>query len=61
MRSLLEKEDSCQYFMGNGWCSENIRKCLERPKGLVHGVTCGAGMPYKLAEIASKFNISIIQ
>jgi len=30
---------------------------LERTKGLVHGVTCGAGMPYKLAEIAAKFNV----
>jgi nitronate monooxygenase len=26
-------------------------------KGLINGVTCGAGMPYRLAEISSKHNI----
>jgi hypothetical protein len=30
---------------------------LDATKGLVHGVTCGAGMPYKLAEIAAKYNV----
>lgn len=30
---------------------------LEGAKGLVHGVTCGAGMPYKLSEIASKYKV----
>ncbi|MDA0901840.1 MAG: nitronate monooxygenase [Proteobacteria bacterium] len=30
---------------------------LERTKGLVHGITCGAGMPYKLAEIAAKYKV----
>ncbi len=30
---------------------------LERTKGLVAGVTCGAGMPYKLAEIAQHYNV----
>ncbi|HEU0118837.1 MAG TPA: nitronate monooxygenase [Alphaproteobacteria bacterium] len=30
---------------------------LEGAKGLIHGVTCGAGMPYKVAEIAAKHNI----
>lgn len=30
---------------------------LERVKGLVNGVTCGAGMPYKVAEIAAKFGV----
>lgn len=31
---------------------------LEGAQGMVHGVTCGAGMPYKLAEIAGKFGVS---
>jgi nitronate monooxygenase len=31
---------------------------LEGAKGLIHGVTCGAGMPYKLAEIAGHFGVS---
>lgn len=30
---------------------------LERTKGMVTGVTCGAGMPYKLAEIAQHYNV----
>ncbi len=30
---------------------------LERTKGMVTGVTCGAGMPYKLAEIAERFKV----
>ena len=30
---------------------------LEKTKGLVTGVTCGAGMPYKLAEIAARFGV----
>lgn len=30
---------------------------LEGTKGLVTGVTCGAGMPYKLAEIAARHNV----
>lgn len=33
---------------------------LERTRGLVTGVTCGAGMPYKLAEIAARFNVSYL-
>jgi hypothetical protein len=30
---------------------------LERAKGLIHGITCGAGLPYKLGEITSKFGV----
>ncbi len=30
---------------------------LEGAKGLIHGVTCGAGMPYRLAEITSKYGV----
>ncbi|MDD3371593.1 MAG: nitronate monooxygenase [Alphaproteobacteria bacterium] len=30
---------------------------LENTKGLVHGITCGAGMPYKVGEIATKFGL----
>ncbi len=30
---------------------------LEGAKNLINGITCGAGMPYRLAEIASKYNI----
>ena len=34
-----------------------ITGVLEGAKGLVHGLTCGAGMPYRLSEIASRFGI----
>lgn len=30
---------------------------LDGAKGLVHGITCGAGMPYRLAEIAEHYNV----
>ena len=30
---------------------------LERTGELIHGVTCGAGMPYRLGDIAAKFGI----
>lgn len=30
---------------------------LQETKGLVHGITCGAGMPYKLAEIAASHKV----
>ncbi|WP_428333613.1 NAD(P)H-dependent flavin oxidoreductase [Novosphingobium sp.] len=33
---------------------------LEATRGMVTGVTCGAGMPYKLAEIAECFNVQYL-
>lgn len=30
---------------------------LEQTKGMVKGVTCGAGMPYKLSEIAAQYGV----
>lgn len=30
---------------------------LEKANGLIHGITCGAGMPYQLSEIAEKYNV----
>ncbi len=30
---------------------------LEGAKGLIHGLTCGAGMPYRLSEIAARFGV----
>ena len=30
-----------------------IQEALEGAKGLIHGITCGAGMPYKLGQLAS--------
>ena len=33
---------------------------LEKTRGMVAGVTCGAGMPYRLAEIAQRFNVTYL-
>ncbi|PEQ13371.1 2-nitropropane dioxygenase [Novosphingobium sp. PC22D] len=33
---------------------------LERTRGMVTGVTCGAGMPYRLSEIAARFNVNYL-
>jgi nitronate monooxygenase len=30
---------------------------MEKCRGLIHGVTCGAGMPYRLAELAAHYGI----
>lgn len=30
---------------------------LERAKDMIHGVTCGAGMPFKLGDLASKYGV----
>ncbi|MEN9683489.1 MAG: hypothetical protein RLZZ427_1240 [Pseudomonadota bacterium] len=40
-----------------GGAQQILEGVLERTKGLVTGVTCGAGMPYKLSEIAARFNV----
>ena len=34
-----------------------ITGVLEKAKGLINGITCGAGLPYRLGEIASKFGV----
>ncbi len=33
---------------------------LEKTRGMVAGVTCGAGMPYRLSEIAQRFNVTYL-
>lgn len=40
-----------------GGAERILRGVLEGSKGLIHGITCGAGMPYKLAEIAEEYNV----
>jgi nitronate monooxygenase len=40
-----------------GGAERVITGMLEGARGLIHGITCGAGMPYKLAEIAARFNV----
>ncbi|MDE3017238.1 MAG: nitronate monooxygenase, partial [Pseudomonadota bacterium] len=40
-----------------GGCDRVLEGILEGAKGLVHGVTCGAGMPYRLGEICAYFKV----
>jgi len=43
-----------------GGAQRVLHGVLERTKGLVTGVTCGAGMPYKLSEIAASYGVSYL-
>jgi NAD(P)H-dependent flavin oxidoreductase YrpB (nitropropane dioxygenase family) len=40
-----------------GGAEQILEGVLERTKGLINGITCGAGMPYRLGEIAEKHNV----
>jgi NAD(P)H-dependent flavin oxidoreductase YrpB (nitropropane dioxygenase family) len=40
-----------------GGCERILEGILTQAKGLIHGVTCGAGMPYRLAEIAARYGV----
>ncbi|MDH3659855.1 MAG: nitronate monooxygenase [Alphaproteobacteria bacterium] len=40
-----------------GGCERVLHGVFEGAKGLIHGITCGAGMPYRLAEIAGRYNV----
>jgi len=40
-----------------GGAERILHAILEKTKGLIHGVTCGAGMPYRVSEIAQKYNV----
>lgn len=40
-----------------GGAERVLRGLLEGAPGMIHGVTCGAGMPYKLGEIAAHYGV----
>ncbi|WP_374384425.1 NAD(P)H-dependent flavin oxidoreductase [Dongia sp.] len=40
-----------------GGAERVLHGVLEGAKGLIHGVTCGAGMPYRIAEICAQYNV----
>lgn len=40
-----------------GGAEQILHGVLDGARGLVHGVTCGAGMPYKVAEIAASYGV----
>ncbi len=43
-----------------GGAQQILEGVLERTRGMVAGVTCGAGMPYRLSEIAQRFNVTYL-
>lgn len=43
-----------------GGAQQILEGVLEKTRGLVTGVTCGAGMPYRLSEIAQRFNVNYL-
>ncbi len=40
-----------------GGAERILHGVLEGAKGLINGVTCGAGMPYRIAEICAQYNV----
>ncbi len=40
-----------------GGAERILHGVLEGAKGLIHGVTCGAGMPYRIAEISAAYGV----
>ncbi|MGJ3646871.1 NAD(P)H-dependent flavin oxidoreductase [Sphingomonas sp. GlSt437] len=43
-----------------GGAQRVLHGVLERTRGMVAGVTCGAGMPYKLSEIAASYEVNYL-
>ncbi len=43
-----------------GGAQRILHGVLERTRGMVAGVTCGAGMPYKLSEIAASYGVNYL-
>jgi hypothetical protein len=40
-----------------GGAQRILHGIIEQTRGMVTGVTCGAGMPYKLSEIAAQYGL----
>jgi len=40
-----------------GGAERVLEGVMEGAKGMIHGITCGAGMPFKLATLAAKHNV----
>ena len=34
-----------------------LHAVLDQARGIIHGVTCGAGMPYRIAEICARYSV----
>ena len=57
-RARARSTSTCLWEMGGA--QRVLHGVLERTKGLVTGVTCGAGMPYKLSEIAASYGVNYL-
>lgn len=40
-----------------GGAEKVLEGILDGAKGMIHGITCGAGMPYRLSEIAERYHV----
>ncbi|MFN3075464.1 MAG: NAD(P)H-dependent flavin oxidoreductase [Alphaproteobacteria bacterium] len=40
-----------------GGCERVLHGILEGARGLIHGVTCGAGMPYRVADLCAGYGV----
>ena len=40
-----------------GACEQVLHGVLSQTKNIVHGVTCGAGMPYRISEICAEYGV----
>jgi nitronate monooxygenase len=40
-----------------GGTRQVLDEVLDKARGLIHGVTCGAGLPYSLSDFALKYNV----
>ncbi|QQR69325.1 MAG: nitronate monooxygenase [Alphaproteobacteria bacterium] len=40
-----------------GGAERILRQVLDNARGMIHGVTCGAGMPYRVAEICAQHGV----
>ncbi|GAV20383.1 nitronate monooxygenase [Mariprofundus micogutta] len=40
-----------------GGAERVLEGVMEGAKGMIHGITCGAGMPFRLAPLAAKYNV----
>lgn len=40
-----------------GGAERILHGVLEKTRGLIHGITCGAGMPYRLGDIAEQYKV----
>ena len=69
--ALTQARQACEITGGKGRIHANIlwemggaeriiTEVLEQAKGMINGITCGAGMPYRLSDIAARVQRSLL-